>query len=128
MFSETLGTEDTRRERMEVGLGIWSDSARRYYPLEVLRDQGRAIVDQFDGRPLVIYLDPLSATPAAVFVETSSARIEGRDVLLDNGRRVNAGQLIDGDGLTTALERPKQIFTRWYGFSLTFPGPEIYGE
>ena len=23
--------------------------------------------------------------------------------------------------------RPLQIFTRWYGFSLTFPDTEIYG-
>src|SRR5579863_7583042 len=33
MFSQTLGTEDTRRPRMELGLGIWTAKTHRYYPV-----------------------------------------------------------------------------------------------
>ena len=43
-----------------------------------------------------------------------------------NGHQVRAGRLVDADNAPVATERPQQIFTRWYGFSLTFPNPEIY--
>ena len=127
-FSQTLGSEDTRRERMEVGLGLWSDTARKYYPFSTLRDAGRVIIDEFDGRRLVVYVDPLSATPAAAFVDAAEAQIEGREVVFNDGRRIRAGQLIDRDEKASALDRPNQIFTRWYGYSLTFPEADIYGE
>lgn len=127
-FSATLGTEDKRRERMEVGLGLWSDTARKYYPLSSLREAGRVLVDEFDGQSLLVYIDPMSATPVAAFIDTKQAGIEGREVVLDEGRRIRAGRLIDATGAELELERPQQIFTRWYGYSLTFPGAEIYGE
>ena len=43
-------------------------------------------------------------------------------LLKENGLLFNA----DGDQIET--EAPLQVFTRWYGFSLTFPSTEIYGE
>ncbi len=127
-FIETLGTEDNRRERMEMGLGIWTDSGGKYYPLAAIRGAGRAFVDEFDGQDLVVYVDPLSSTPAAVFVDAKSASVEGRDVVLDGGRKIVAGRLLDANGKAADLEKPLQIFTRWYGFALTVPEPEIYGE
>ena len=57
-FIETLGAEDTRRPRMDVGLGIWTDSTRRYYPMERVREQSNALVDTVDGRHLLVYLEP----------------------------------------------------------------------
>ena len=33
--------------------------------------------------------------------------------------------VLDQDGKRQSAERPQQLFTRWYGFSLTFPGCEI---
>ena len=32
------------------------------------------------------------------------------------------------DGGAVPMERPNQVFTRWYGFSLTFPNPEVFEE
>jgi hypothetical protein len=126
MFSETLGAEDTRRERMELGLGLWSDTARKYYPVGTLRERGKAVVDEFDGRTLLVYLDPLTSTPVALFVDAQDATVDGREIRLDRGRSVRDGVLLDADGQPLVVERPQQIFTRWYGFALTFPGPEIF--
>jgi hypothetical protein len=126
MFIETLGKEDNRRPRMDMGLGIWTSSTRRYYPMERIRDRGEAFVDQLDGRKVLIYIDPETNTPAALFVETKSARVQGKDIRLNNGM-VISGVLIDHNGKRQSLDRPQQIFTRWYGFALTFPGSEIFG-
>lgn len=130
MFIETLGEEDTRRPRMDMGLGIWTDETRRYYPMETIRERG-AIIDRLEGRDILIYIEARSATPTAIFVDAGSATIEGNEIRLDSGAVVRAGTLFDADGnrlddLDDA--RPQQIFTRWYGYSLTFPGTEVFGQ
>jgi hypothetical protein len=112
---------------MDIGLGVWTATTRRYYPMELLRQRG-AFIDQIDGRSVLIYIQPETATPAAMFVTAGNARMEGRDVRLDNGRIVRMGVLLDRDGKRLTAERPQQLFTRWYGFSLTFPGSEIAGN
>jgi hypothetical protein len=38
------------------------------------------------------------------------------------------GVLMSRDGKRQNVERPQQMFTRWYGFSLTFPGCEVAGQ
>jgi hypothetical protein len=50
LFSQTLGKEDTRRPRMELDLGIWTSKTHRYYPVSVIRERGRALIDGIDGR------------------------------------------------------------------------------
>jgi hypothetical protein len=50
LFVKTLGKEDQRRPRMELGLGVWAGAMHRYYPMERIREHGRAFVDQLDGR------------------------------------------------------------------------------
>jgi hypothetical protein len=127
MFIETLGDEDTRRPRMDMGLGIWTESTRRYYPMEELRARG-PFIDQIDGRNALIYIESRSATPTALFVDASSAAAEGDEVHLDSGVVVRAGVLYDEQGDRLESERPQQTFTRWYGYALTFPGAEIFGE
>lgn len=126
-FTVTLGTEDQRRPRMELGLGVWSASTRRYYPMTRIRGQGGALLDQLDGRAVLIYIDLASATPAALFVRTSTVKVQNNDILLDDGS-VRSGVLVDRAGKRRPMERPQQIFTRWYGFALTFPGSEIFGQ
>lgn len=131
MFEKTLGTEDERRPRMEMGLGVWSKdkSIRRYYPVPVVRGRGGAVIDELDGRKLLVYVEPSTSTPAAMFVDgLSSAEWDGRSLRLGNGLTVRAGRLFDADDEPQPIERPLQIFTRWYGFALTFPGAEIYGD
>ena len=123
-FVPTLGREDTRRPRMDIGLGVWIGATRRYYPMELLR-QRRAFIDQIEGRSLLVYVEPETATPAAMFVRSKAATMDGREVRLDDGSIVRMGVLLDRAGKRQRTERPQQLFTRWYGFSLTFPGCEI---
>ena len=127
MFIETLGEEDDRRPRMDMGLGIWTGQTRRYYPMDVIRQAG-AIIDELDGREILVFIDSSSSTPTALFVDADSATVEGREIRLDTGEVVRAGALYDGAGNRIDEERPQQIFTRWYGYSLTFPGSEVYGQ
>ena len=127
-FQGTLGKEDLRRPRMELGLGVWTATTRRYYPVVRIREHGEAFIDRLDGRAVLVYIDPESNTPAALFVRSASAKMQDTVVLLDNGSVVRTGVLVDRAGKRVAMERPQQIFTRWYGFALTFPGSEVFGE
>jgi len=127
-FRRTLGQEDQRRPRMELGLGVWTATTRRYYPVARIREHGGAFLDRLDGRPVLIYIDPESNTPAALFVKSASAKMQDKDVLLDHGSAVRSGVLLDRGGKRVGMERPQQIFTRWYGFALTFPGGEVFGQ
>lgn len=128
VFVETLGKEDTRRPRMDMGLGVWTGATRRYYPMELLRKRGDAFIDQIDSRNVLIYVEPETATPAAIFVTAKVATLDGLEVRLDNGTVVRMGVVLDRRGRQLPIERPQQIFTRWYGFALTFPQCEIAGS
>jgi hypothetical protein len=125
VFVETLGKEDTRRARMDMGLGVWTSTTHRYYPMELLKQHGDALIDQIDGRNVLVYVEPETATPDAMFVTAKAAKMDGKDVRLDNGTIVHMGMLLTSDNKPRTVERPSQIFTRWYGFALTFPGCEI---
>jgi hypothetical protein len=127
MFIETLGAEDTRRPRMDMGLGIWTEETRRYYPMEEIRSRG-PFIDELDGRDVLVYIEARSATPTAIFVNAESATVDGNEIRLDTGAVIRSGALFDADGNRREDERPQQIFTRWYGDSLTFPGAEVFGE
>lgn len=128
MFVATLGQEDTRRPRMDMGLGVWTARTRRYYPMEHIRARGNAFIDRIDGRRVLIYIDPDTFTPTALFVKAAGAKLEKGEVRLDNGQVVRGGLLFDARGRRQEAERPQQVFTRWYGFSLTFPGTEVFGQ
>jgi len=62
-FIESLGQEDTRRPRMEIGLGIWTAGTRRYNPVDRIRERGEALIDELDGRSL-LYVDPTGGAEA----------------------------------------------------------------
>jgi len=126
-FVQTLGTEDTRRLRMDMGLGVWTSTTSRYYPMELVHRRGDAFVDQIGGRRVLIYIEPDTSVPAALFVNAKRASLRAGDVRLDDGTVVRKGVLRDRGGKALKIDRPQQIFTRWYGFSLTFPGCEIAG-
>lgn len=124
-FVKTIAAEDTRRPRMELGLGLWSRTSSRYYPLSFIREKGRAFIDHFDGRTLLIYIDPDTNAPAASFVKASTAEIKDGTIHLDTGAVLKAGVLSNKKGKPQRTELPQQIFTRWYGFALTFPSCEV---
>ena len=125
IFVVTLGEEDNRRPRMDLGLGVWTESTQRYYPVDLLRSNGFHKVDDLDGKDLLVILEPLTSTPLAFYWDTDSVTRDGRDLLLDDGYRITNSQLFDANGERVAVEQPQQIFTRWYGFSLTFPETEV---
>jgi hypothetical protein len=128
MFVKTLGREDARRPRMDMGLGVWTGATARYYPMDVIRQRGEALVDVLEGRRVLVYVDPDTYAPAALFVPSTRARLEGKEVHLDGGHVVRSGMLFGPGGSRLATERPQQVFTRWYGFALTFPGTEVFGQ
>ncbi|MBI2187070.1 MAG: DUF3179 domain-containing protein [Acidobacteria bacterium] len=128
MFITTLGKEDTRRPRMDLGLGVWTEKTRRYYPMDRIRERGEAFIDRIDSRPVLVYVDPDTFMPAAVFVNAKTARLQNKEVRLDNGQVVRSGLLVDVHGKRQSADRPQQVFTRWYGFALTFPGAEVFGQ
>jgi hypothetical protein len=128
MFIETVGEEDTRRPRMDMGLGIWTPDSRIYYPMEEIRARDNAFIDRLDGRDVLVYIDPASFTPTALFVDANSAEFAGKDILLDTGGTVRSGALYDADGNRQEGDLPQQIFTRWYGYVLTFPDAEVFGQ
>jgi hypothetical protein len=128
MFEATLGKEDVRRPRMDMGLGVWTGKTRRYYPMELIRQRGGAFMDRLDGRSVLIYIDSDTSTPAALFADSKNAKVQKDEVRLDKSVVIRSGLLFDGKGKRQTPERPQQIFTRWYGFALTFPGAEVAGQ
>jgi hypothetical protein len=125
-FKKTMGEEDARRPRMDMGLGVWTNTTQRYYPLERLRAHGGALIDELDGRQLLIYVDPTSNTPAALYTDATQCTWQDDALHLDTGDIIREGVLYDAQGVTQAVARPMQLFTRWYGFAYTFPGCEVY--
>jgi len=124
----TISVEDLRLPRFEMGLGVWADQAARYYPLQQLRLTDNLVLERFNGRTLLVYIDPQSETPTAFFVESMTATWQDHTILLDNGVSVRDGVIIASDGQMRPAEHPNQLFQRWMGFSLTFPGCQIYGR
>ena len=124
----TIRREDDRRPTMEVGIGIWTADVARYYPMEDVLDAGEALVDLLEGRRVVLYVEPSSRALAAMYAETEHARWAEGALRLDDGVVLRDGKLFDADGQRLEIERPLQVFTRWYGFALTFPETEIFGE
>lgn len=128
MFQSTVKEEDDRRPTMDLGIGIWSADAARYFPLDVVRAQGRALVDEFEGQSVLVYIDPENFVLAA-FRATGDDPTWDDDVLrMSDGSYVQSGVMYDASGARVEGGRPLQVFTRWYGFSLTFPHTEVYGE
>lgn len=128
LFIATLGKEDERRPRMELGLGIWTGTTSRFYPMALIRSHGGALIDRLDGRPVLLYIDPATSVPAALFVDAAEAQVENSRIQLDSRHYVETGMLFDAGGRRLNEERPQQLFTRWYGFALTFPDTGIFGQ
>ena len=125
-FKKTMGEEDMRRPRMEIGLGVWTDIFRRYYPLETLRTHGNALIDALGERRLLIYIDPTSGAPAALYTDATQCTWRDNVLHLDTGESIREGSLYDTQGAIQSVTRPMQLFTRWYGFAYTFPNCEVY--
>ena len=126
-FRDTIVEEDTRLPTMDIGLGVWTESEARYYRMETIQENGGVLVDDFDGRRLLVYVERQFGALAAVFTESLTAELDGSDVHLDDGVIVRNGVVTDAQGSRVESMRPMQMFTRWYGFALTFPETSIFG-
>lgn len=126
-FRRTMYTEDTRRPTMDVGLGLWRDEATaRYYPLETVLAADKVVLDTLGGRPVLVYFDPVARALLALETEATTANWEGDALRLSTGEMVRRGVTYDATGRPGATARPLQVFTRWYGWALTFPATSIY--
>ena len=121
-IASTIGVEDTRRPRFELGLGVWNLTGSTFFPLTMLYADDRALMTRFDDRPLLIYQHPDAVAPVAAYLETHRAVWEGEILRLDKGAYIQNDTLFGVDGHPQPLERPMQLLMRWYGFALTFPG------
>jgi len=125
-FRSTIVKEDTRLPTMDIGLGVWTESEALYYPMEVVQAAGGAIVDDFDGRRLLVYVEPGTYALDAFFTEEESVSVEDSSLKLGEELVLENAVLRDSAGERREMDRPLQLFSRWYGFALTFPGTEIY--
>lgn len=127
-FQGTVAAEDDRRPTMDLGLGLWTDRDATYYPMDRVREEGRAIVDSFNGENVLVFIDPKTFVLSAFIVGGADPEWDGDVLRLSDGSFVENGVLHDDAGDAIDGARPLQVFTRWYGFSLTFPETEIWGE
>jgi len=128
MFRSTVAEEDDRRPTMDLGMGIWDGDEARYYPYDLITTNGNAVLDELAGRQLVVYLDPSAYALAAAYVDTDGITWEEKVLRFSDGSYIEGGVFHDPSGERAQIERPHQVFTRWYGFALTFPGTEIWGD
>jgi hypothetical protein len=106
---------------MDVGLGVRNQRIQRYYPMEPIVARGDYVIDQFDGRRLLVYFDPTGHALSALYTRATSAEWRDEDLVLDTGEFIRGGVLHDPQGNRLETERPMQLFTRWY-----FPTTEIH--
>ena len=121
----TVGEEDTRRPRFELGLGAWNTHSSIFYPLIMLHTHDNALITEFEGRPLLVYQTPGAIAPVAVYLSARRAMWEGDILRLDQGAYILNDPYFSSDGRSQPTERPAQLLMRWYGFALTFPGCNV---
>ncbi len=121
----TLIQEDARLPRHDMGLGVWTATTQRYYPLSRLYAQQYAIVDQLDGRGVVLVFNEDIGLPEIFYADADQVAAHGNEFILDTHRRYSNG-ILYVDGQPTRPERPHHNAIRWYGFSSIFPECEIY--
>ena len=127
-FRSTIVKEDTRLPTMNIGLGVWTESEALYYPMEAVQAVGGAIIDDFDGRRLLVYVEPGTYALDAFFTQEETVSVEDSRLRVGEEWVLESGVLRDTSGNRLEMERPLQLFSRWYGFALTFPGTNIYGR
>ena len=125
-FRNTMSGEDTRRPAMEVGLGIWTGTESMYYGLSDIVNGNRYVFDKLGGRTVLIYYGAGATVLSAIYTEANAAEWRESQLILDSGESISDGVVRSADGTAIRPERPMQLFTRWYGYALTFPGTDIW--
>ena len=121
-----LDPQDKRLPQMELGVGVWSGDKACFYQRSVLMNNNRAVMDTIGKRRILVYIDPQTSTPTAVYSDALSFWWAKDTLHLNNGSRIENGILRNREGEQVKLEYPRQVFTRWYGFAYTFNNCDIY--
>ena len=142
LFRATMNGADPRLPEGELGLGVFLGarslvggarvSAARFYPFRAVKQAG-LIVDDLDDTPIVVHYDAAVDTPIALIARLDGRRIElaraGEGTLRDRA----TGSLFDPIGRAKSGELAGQrlalapsVWTRWYGFSQTYPETDIW--
>jgi hypothetical protein len=95
-FRRTMDKVDQRLPEMMSGLGIIDGNIQRFYSVDSLKKEGGRIQDTINNKNIMVYLENGSNIPRAE--------------ILQNPENI---QLL-------------QLYTRWYGFYLTYPDCEVY--
>ena len=127
-FQLTMGPEDPRRPRMQTGLAVWTDGAQRFYPIDELRARGGAVIDELDGRRMLVFVDSASGRPVCLRTDATGLVWQDETIELDTGETVRGGILRTAQGATGTGMRPMQSIVCWYTFAYTFPGGQIYED
>jgi len=125
-FRPTMGQKDSRLDELAIGLGVWNESISRFYPRTAIVAQGHALIDELDGRLYIVFVDPQTTSLAAVYIDAGGFEWSGTDLLLDDGCLIRDGWFFDTEGARHRSEEPAQLFSRWFGFSYTFPDCDIF--
>lgn len=126
-FRMSMTKADERLPELDLGLGVWMDSHACYYSMRTLRENDNVVVDTLGQDGLIVYIDPVSGTPAAHLSRSSIKGWEDGVLVLESGERILNGYVLDSDGEKNPISRPPQQFARWYSFSYLHPNCDIYG-
>lgn len=124
-FLRTIAREDARLPNMTLGLGVWNDKNYRFHPSRAI-DSANVIMEDFGGKRLVVYNNEASSVPFAFYTDAKSFSLMGTEIHFDNGFVVTEKGVVNKKGKLINPDKPLQMFTRWYGFALTFPSTNIY--
>ncbi len=126
-FKDSIPTTiDDRLTKMEMGLGIWVGNESKFYPLKVVKENGNYLYDNLNDKNLFIYISPTTFTPSAIYLkETDNPLFSGDKITFSNGNYIAGGNLYASEETKIAIDKPNQIFLRWYGFVSTFPNCKI---
>jgi hypothetical protein len=121
----TLKEEDTRRPRHDMGLGVWTSTTQRYYPITTLYAQQNVIIDTVDGRGIVVIFNDEVGLPEVFYADARHVTQRGQEFILDDSARYVRGTLMIDD-MPVKPQRPHHNAIRWYAFSSIFPSCEVY--
>ena len=127
IVTNPLGEATSHCRPLEMGLGVWSNATHRFYPLETLRMHRGALIDKFEGRRLLVYIEPVCGVPIALYTEATQCVWQADALHLSTGELIRGASLYDQQDRTQVAVQPMQLFTRSHGFASTFPDCEVYG-
>jgi len=125
-FRMSMTKADERLPELDLGLGVWMDGHARYYSMKTLRENDNVIVDTLGQEGLIVYIDPVSGTPAAHLSKSAVKGWEDDVLVLESGERIVNGYVLDTNAEKRPISRPEQQFARWYSFSYLHPNCEIF--